>query len=56
MNMENKQRARIQIILKFQFDALRGQLIQKQVENIDHYKIMNMHVQFYHEFNSKLIN
>ena len=42
--------------MKFQFDALRSQLIQKQVENMDYYKIMDMHVPFYHEFNSKLNN
>ena len=39
--------------MKLQFDALRSQLIQKQVEHMDHYKIMDMHAPFCHELNSK---
>ena len=42
--------------MKLQLDALRSQLIQKQVENMDHYKIMDMHAPFYHEINSQLNN
>ena len=47
MNMKNMQHAWIQIISKLQFDALVSQLFQKQVENMDHCKIMNMHVPFH---------
>jgi len=42
--------------LNAQFDALRSQLIQKQDENMDHYKIMDMHVTIFHELNSKSNN
>ena len=36
--------------------ALVSPLIQKQVENMDHYKVMDMHAPFYHETHSQLNN
>mgnify|MGYP003703415903 CR=1 FL=1 len=36
--------------------SLVSPLIQKQVETMDHYKVMDMHAPFYHEINSQLNN